>query len=406
MRRLTKQVFFLTVEKASHLGGAMLLLIAVARLLGEAALGAYAYVIAITAIFVPILDLGLNTRVIRAVAVGEGAEALQDAIAYKVRFGPVAVLIMIICAWLAGKSGDVILAVFLVGLSTWAMSVGDVFNAVFKGIQRADYSALLVGGTYVCLTGLGMGAMVYEVGLLGIAGSYVVCRIGFMVAAWVLLCRLGYAVGGGFRWQDVFAGVRFMPAVFFVGVLLNINFIMADGLGQGAESGGYAIGYRVGAALFVLVSASMEGVLPALVGVKDNKAAFRDLFLRCCGLFLLAGILGVGLIQTLGHWAVVWIFGEGYISAVVAVKVLGWTLPPLLICAASHTALLALGLEREGFVWMVCMVFVGTVLGGLGFGWAGAWGTAFAPTVTGWAFACVLGWRVWCVLKVAPFKIG
>jgi hypothetical protein len=49
---------------------------------------------------------------------------------------------------------------------------------------------------------------------------------------------------------------------------------------------------------------------------------------------------------------------------------------------------------------------LGTFWGGGVLGGAGAWGTAFAPTVTGWAFACVLGWRVWCVLKVAPFKIG
>ena len=80
MSRLSKQVFLLTLEKASHLGGAMLLLVAVARLMGEMALGDYAYVIAITAVFVPVLDLGLNTRVIRAVAKGEGARALQDAV--------------------------------------------------------------------------------------------------------------------------------------------------------------------------------------------------------------------------------------------------------------------------------------------------------------------------------------
>ncbi|MBT4139949.1 MAG: oligosaccharide flippase family protein [Candidatus Latescibacteria bacterium] len=372
----------------------MLLLIAVARLLGEAALGTYAYIIAITAIFVPILDVGLNTRVIRSVAAGNGTEALQDAFAFKLRFGPIALFLMIACAWWADKPADVVLAVFLVGVSTWAMSVGDAFNAVFKGVQRAGYSALLVGGTYICLTGLGIGAMIYGAGILGIAVAYTLCRLGFMVAAWVLIRRLGYEIGKMFRWQAVWAGVYFMPAVFFVGILLNINFLTADGLGAGAESGVYAIGYRVAAALFVLVSASLEGVLPALVGVGDNKAAFRQLFFRCCGVFLAGGILAVILVQLLGFWAVVWVFGTDYIGAVVAVKVLGWILPALLICAAGHTAMLALGREREGFVWMVCLVGVGTFLGWLGFGWAGAMGTAYAPAVTGCLFACVLGWRV------------
>jgi len=395
MNRLSKQAFLLTVEKASHLGGAMLLLIAVARLLGETALGDYAYVIAITAVFVPILDLGLNTRVIRAVAAGEGTLALQDAVAFKMRFGVLAVVMMLVCSWWAGKPSDVVWAVLLVGVSTWAMSVGDVFNAVFKGLQRADYSALLVGGTYVCLTGFGLAAMVLGFGLVGIALAYAICRIGFMCAAWVLLGRVGFVIGKGeMRWSVILVGVRFMPAVFFIGILLNINFITADALGNGADSGVYAIGYRVGAALFVLVSASMEGVLPALVGVIDHKKAFKDLFMRCCGLFLLGGIFSVGVIQIFGYWAVIWIFGLAYEGAVVAVNTLGWILPPLLVCAAAHTALLALGNAREGFLWMVCLVGVGALLGGVGFWWQGAMGTAVAPTVTGWIFACVLGWRV------------
>lgn len=399
MSRLSKQAFLLTLEKASHLGGAMLLLIAVARLMGEAALGDYAYVIAITAVFVPILDLGLNTRVIRAVAAGEGVLALQDAVAFKMRFGVIAVMLMLVCSWWAGKPTDVIWAVLLVGVSTWAMSVGDVFNAVFKGLQRADYSALLVGGAYVCLTGLGIAAMVFGFGLLGIALAYAVCRIGFMFAAWILLGRVGFVVEtSGVRWSVVLAGVQLMPAVFFIGVLLNINFITADALGEGVDSGVYAIGYRVGAALFVLVSASMEGVLPALVGVSDNRGAFRDLFWRCCGLFLVGGVVGVGLIQAFGYWAVVWIFGLEYVGAVTAVQVLGWILPPLLVCAVAHTALLALGREGEGFGWMVGLVVVGTLFGGFGFWWQGAMGAAMAPTVTGWLFACLLGGRVWRLL--------
>ena len=306
---------------------------------------------------------------------------------------------LLLCSWWADKPNEIVWAVLLVGVSTWAMSVGDVFNAVFKGLQRADYSALLVGGTYVCLTGLGIVAMVFGFGLMGIAISYAVCRIGFMCAAWVLLGRVGFEIGkGGVRWSVILAGVRFMPAVFFIGILLNINFLTADTLGNGVDSGVYAIGYRVGAALFVLVSASMEGVLPALVGVVDNKRVFHNLFWRCCGLFLAGGVVGVGLIQAFGYWAVVWVFGLEYVGAVTAVNVLGWVLPPLLVCAVAHTALLALGYEREGFLWMVSLVGVGTLLGGVGFVWQGAMGTAIAPTVAGWFFACLLGLRIWRLL--------
>ena len=56
--RITLNSIYLTAEKAAHLGFAMLLMVVVARVLGEGGLGNYAYVIALTSLFLPILDLG------------------------------------------------------------------------------------------------------------------------------------------------------------------------------------------------------------------------------------------------------------------------------------------------------------------------------------------------------------
>lgn len=399
MGRLTQQALFLTLEKASHLAGGMLLLIAVARLMGGEALGDYAYVIAVTSIFVPLLDAGLNTRVIRAAALGDADGTLGEAVGYKVRLGVLAVLVMCVVAVLSGKSGTVHLAVFLVGISTWATSLGDVFNGVLKGKTRAQYSALLVGGTYFFLVFLGVSAMVFGAGLLGIAGAYVVCRVGFLVGACHLVKRDGVALREeGVEWQRVWAGLRFLPSVFFIGVLLNINYITADMMGRGADSGMYAIGYRVGAALFVLGGASMEGVLPALSRLEKQGSAFRRLFLTCLVGVLGVGIFGVVLVHLLANWAVVWIFGVAYVGAVGAVETLSWILPGMLVCAVCHTALLALGREREGFLWMAILLVVGAIGGVFGFMLDGASGTAWTPVAMGGAFGMVLVGRMLVVV--------
>jgi len=267
-------------------------------------------------------------------------------------------------------------------------------------LHKAHYSALLVGCTYIILTLWGIGVMVEGGGLLAIAVAYVVCRIGFFCVAWILFYRLFvFAVWGTFRWQTIYDSFRFMPAVFFVGVLLNANFITADVFGQGEDSGFFAIGYRVGAALFALMAASMEGILPALVSVVGRGEDFRGLFLRCSGSLLGAGIFGVVAVQILGYWAVLWVFGVDYLQAVGAVHTLGWVLPALLICAVAHTGLLALGHTREALFWMVGLVGVGSLVGAIGFLFWGAMGTAWAPTFTGSFFACALLWRVWYHLQ-------
>jgi hypothetical protein len=88
MGRLTNQAVFLTVEKAAHLGGGLVLLVAVARLLGEEVLGIYAFAIAATAVFVPVLDAGLNSRAIKQVAGSQDWQAVFDAVAFRRRVGP------------------------------------------------------------------------------------------------------------------------------------------------------------------------------------------------------------------------------------------------------------------------------------------------------------------------------
>ncbi|MDA0710943.1 MAG: hypothetical protein O3B73_12110 [bacterium] len=402
MGRLTRQALFLTIEKASHLAGAMILLIGVARLSGQDTLATYAYVIAITSVFVPLLDLGLNTRIIREVASGDASAAVGQAISFKIRFGAFSVLTMIACSWFADKSTEVVVSVFLVGLSTWAMSLGDVFNAVFKGLQRSHTSALLIGGTYLCLTGLALSAILAGWGVPGIALVYMLCRFGFMGVAWLLVRRLGPQARAPFRWHAVLAGVPFMPAVFFVGVLLNLNFIIADSLGEATDSGLYAIGYRVASALFVLVSASLEGVLPAMVKAIASRNGLHTLILRCCGLFFLGGLVCVIAVHVFGPWAVVRIFGEPYAGAAKALAILSWTLPPVLVCAGLHTAFLAIGLEKEAFFWMLGLVGLGALLGALGFAWDGAAGTALAPALSGWVSAVGMGWRIRLHFRQVP----
>ena len=68
MTVFTRNALLLTAEKASHLVGALIAMVLVARRLGPEILADYGFVISVTAFFVPLIDVGLNTRVIKAAA--------------------------------------------------------------------------------------------------------------------------------------------------------------------------------------------------------------------------------------------------------------------------------------------------------------------------------------------------
>ena len=136
--RLWQNSAYLTVEKGAHLMGGLLLMVGVARVLGEEVLGQYAFVISWTTLFVPFLDIGFNNRIIKQVAIGGvvGKQAVDDAVGFKLFVGPIALVAMVAGPWLMGKSNQIMIASLLVGASTLAMSLGDALSSVFKGLQR------------------------------------------------------------------------------------------------------------------------------------------------------------------------------------------------------------------------------------------------------------------------------
>jgi len=391
MRRLTNQVIFLTVEKIAHLGGGLVLLVAVARFLGGEVLGISAFVISATAVFMPVLDAGLNSRAIVRIAGSQDWQAVFDAVAFRLRFGPWTVALMAGLAWGVGKPQEVVLVVVLVGLSTLAMSLGDAANAAFKGLLQAHYSAITVGLTNIGLVVLAIGAMSMGWGVIGVAGAYALCRVGYFVASWRILTQVAPKIdllrAVKSSREDLRESVQFLPAVFFIGCLLHLNFLTADWMGGGRDSGFYAIGYRLASALFVLGGASLEGLL-AVFAKRDYA------FWRSGWAFLGVGVLGVALVQWGAEPVTLWVFGADFVEAVEAVQLLGWTLPPFLLCGLFHTVLLARGQGRVALWVMIVFVVVGVIFGVIGFVLAGSVGTALSPTVTGWVFVGVLGLKV------------
>ncbi len=396
---------YLTVEKAAHLTGAMLLMVGVARLLGDVALDDYAYVISLTALFVPILDVGLNNRVIKAVASGgpEGRAAATDAVAFKLALAPVALVVMGAVAWGSGQPPEILAAVLLVGGSTVAMSLGDAVNSVFKGLQRPVYSVLLVGGLNVLLFGTAVWAMTSGRGLVGVGACYLLCRSGYLGAALGLIGRVSPdlypAFRPAFRKDLILQGLRHLPAIYFLGNLLNLNYITTYLMVGEAGSGQFAIGYRLAVALCVLATANLEAILPALTRRFQETVDLKGSLVRAFWTLLGVTLLGVGLVQVGARPVTVWVFGAGFEPSVAAVRVLAWTAPPFALCGLAHTALLAMDRGGRGMLAMLALLVVGTGLGLAAVRFWGAEAAALAPTITGCVFAGILWGMVWKAVK-------
>ena len=398
MARVTVNSVFLTAEKGAHLLGGMLLLVGVARFLGEGGLADYVFVIGLTAFFVPLLDSGLNNRIIKAAASSpaEGRTLCSEAISFKLALALPALAVMVAAAWAFGTGRDVTLAALLVGVSTVLMSMGDGLNAVFKGLQRSGYCAVLMIGLNVVLLASGIGGMIAGWDIVGVGTCYLVCRAGYLAAGFVFIRRVAGEFGSiprpGINRRRIVEGLKHLPAVYFLVNLLNLNYLTAYyQTGGGAEAGYLAVGYRLAAALFILIGASFEAVLPALSTLRSDRRAFRKLIARSS--LALAGVAVAVSAAAHGMLApgVSWLLGQAYLPSVQYASLLVWCVPPFVLCGLAHTALLAAHEQGRAAVWMVVLVAAGTGAGVLAHHFRGAALTALVPAVTG----CVLGVVLW-----------
>lgn len=405
MERFTRNSVILSIEKGAYLFFGMGLMVAVARFLGQEELGSYAYAISLTALFVPILDLGMNNRIILVVALREenANDSFSKAISLKILLAPAVISTMGVIVWASGKPLEVLVFVLLVGSSTIVMSLGDAVNSLFKGLQRPNCCVMLVGVTNAVLFGLGIVTMVTGVGLLGVGVCYLLCRVSYFGTGLFLIHRIAPNLFPSFRskirWNLFKNGLRYLPTSYFLGNLVNLNFIIADRAVDELTSGQFAIGYRFAVSMFVLVSATLEAVLPMLTQRFGQGRELRSTIVKLFKLFFGTSLIFVGIVQLIAYPLTVWVFGSDYGSSVKAIQLLVWTLPPFALCGLAHTVLMAIGHEVKGAWIMLGLVVTGTGLGVAVIPFWGILGTALIPSVTGCLFGGILWGFVWKELK-------
>ncbi len=363
MTVFTRNALLLTAEKASHLTGALIAMVLVARKLGPDILADYGFVISVTAFFLPLIDVGLNTRVIKASAArtDRAKSAFEEAVGYRLAVSPASLALMVGVGLVWGRTPDVDLAVLLVGLSTVAMSLGDTANAVFKGLQRAGYSFLLIGGLNVVLLCTLFITLERGGGLAAVGACYLVARLVYAVAAFGLAHqRAGVSLPKArpsFTLSVVIDGLFHLPAPYFLGNALAVAYTATYViLGEGT-AGPYYVGYRAAAAVFILVSAGFEAVLAAASAERSDGPALRQSVGTTFALLAIGGAVALYAIAPVAPT----FFGEAFEESVVAVRVLAWSVPPFAFVGLAYTLLIAHDQQRRATYLMLVLLFMTTL---------------------------------------------
>ena len=166
----------------------------IARYLGQAGLGRYAYAVSFIELFIALVDMGMNRILVREISRNQDdADRLTSTI-WTLRT-ILAFVVMVPVAVLAWQNGDtqVWMAVMVYYVAQVIFLMGDVFGAVFQGYQRMEYQFWGINIAQVSLLVLTLAVVWLDMGLIAIFAVRLVAnglRLGYL---WWSSVRRGFA---------------------------------------------------------------------------------------------------------------------------------------------------------------------------------------------------------------------
>ena len=180
----------------------------VARYLGQAGLGRYAFIITFIELFTAIVDMGMNRILVREIAKGQNDASRLTSAIWTLRLG-LALMVFLVVAALAANNGDPYL--WLATMAFFVAQViylqGDVFVAMLQGYQRMEYTFWGIIVAQVLLLLLTLAVVWLNLGLVALFSARIFANSGRLLYLWITSRRKRYAQA------------HFMPAVLSGAVL-------------------------------------------------------------------------------------------------------------------------------------------------------------------------------------------
>jgi O-antigen/teichoic acid export membrane protein len=363
--RMGMNVLWLVVSRISSQALAALLIILVARRLGQSGLGQYAFVTAVVFVGNTITTFGLDTLLICQIGSTRRTDSplLGAALWLQLALSLVFILVMSLSAgYLLNKSPETLLSLRIYSLSLIPLAFYTIFSAALRAFERMDLlfllnliSALIQAGGGIMLLATGGGLLALMIYLLASQS----------LVAWVAttVC-VRHLPGFSFQWKvplDVFTQLiqRSWPLALLTGLailyqrmgILLLGVISTDGV-----TGWFAAAARVVEALKIVHYAFLGALFPILAQIayqdrpevrKADESRFLTIFQRDSLHFLVGLSLLIAVAVTLlADPLIQLLFGPNFGASVPALKILVWSLIPYAYSAKKSLELVTQGDER------------------------------------------------------------
>ncbi len=335
--RIARNTAFLTVGEITTRVLSFLLVVAIARYLGDVGLGAYGFVFALTDLLLNFIDLGVPMYLAREMAKNKAATRtyLSNALGLRVLIIPL-IPVIGLATWLiavftihaAAPETMLITALAIAGMAFSFLN--DPLRIAFMAHERDEYYSGLIIVERLMFTGAGFALLLNGYGLVPILTAFLISQaISLLTTAYFVRKKLTSftikldtaAIASIIKNSAWFGITNFLRMVY-----QRTDIIML-GIMQGfAAAGWYTAAYRITESLRFIPLVVVPAIFPALSRFHtQSKETGRALYEKAFYYMIIAALpLAAGLTLTADRIIPFVYHNPGFYNSVLALKLLIW----------------------------------------------------------------------------------
>lgn len=408
-RRIRADLAATAAAHAAYKVAGLAILVVLTRTLAKDALGLFLFASSLVALASPLAELGLNTLLVRDVAVEPERAARRLRRVLRLRLGLLALVAVALTAGTAIVRPPLTAVVALTAVGVAFDELALSFGAYFVGLRRARINAVLGVGGKALLVAL-VGAAALSTGQLTIVLAAIAAgNVVRLIASMIVARRVG------FRWRGIErpssrsmepsgatldsrrerlpeetprALVRRAFPLFALGMVASLHLrgdaALLGWLASYAAVATYGTTFRLLEAAQFVTRPVGTIFLPLFASriAAGERAWVTTQSRRLLAIAAGAGLAGAAFVVAAAGWFIPLLFGESYVECVPVLRVLYLALPAFLTIVVCGILVRAMEREREAIVISIACAALGFGAKAIAIPSAGVIGVAWCTVAT------------------------
>ena len=346
IQKIFKNMSWLLISQIVASACAFIWTVLMARYLGVNDYGIFGFATSLTAILLIATDFGVNTHIIRHIATDydSAPKYIGNAINLKVIFSIVSIFLTLILLFIINSTDFVILITLLFLIETIIKSYLNLFNGSFQAFEVGKYQGIANTLLHLVLLLLILISIYFDLGLLGIAISYILANFVALVYEYYVLNK--YITKPKFEFDKKFCkNITVLSIPFAVSGILFTIYYSIDAVMLTKMVGTYATGiynatYKLISVLTLFYSVYTAVIFPVMSKLFKNDEKTLVILFEKSIKYLMIIIIPIAISTVIYSTDIIkLIYGNEYIAASPVLSILIWTVCLLLISGACNTLL-------------------------------------------------------------------